>query len=83
MMKSSGVSSMNVVVAARFEGEQLRRVVDEGGRRLAAGERRVLDQVFEERDVRLDAADAEFAQGAVGALDHLLERWPPRRQLDE
>ena len=64
-------------VAPRLEAEQLRRVVDERRRRVAGDERRVADQVLEERDVRLHAADAELAQGAVHALDRFVERRAP------
>ena len=52
-------------VAARFELEQLRRLVDEPRRRLAGQELRVRDQVEQERDVRLHAADAELLQAPL------------------
>ena len=65
------------------EAEQLRRVVDERRRRLAGLEGRVADEVQQERDVGLDAADAELAQRAVGALRRFFERRAPGRDLDE
>ena len=55
-------------VAALAEFEKLGLGVDELGVRLAGAERFVGDDVFEERDVRFHAADAEFAQRAVHAL---------------
>ena len=51
-----------------FELEQFRRGVDQRGRRRAGAEGLVVDDVFEERNVRLHAADAELAQRAVHAL---------------
>jgi hypothetical protein len=54
---------------ALAEVEQLRRGVDERGGGPAGDEERVGDDVFEERDVGLDAADAEFAQGAAHAVE--------------
>ena len=65
LWNSSGVSSMNVVVA------------------VAGGERRMGEQVEEERDVGLHAADAELAQRAVGAAHRLGERRAPGRELHE
>ena len=62
---SSGVSSMNVVVASPD--------VNVG----------MADQIQQERDVRLDAADAELAQRAVGALHRFLERAAPGRDLHQ
>jgi hypothetical protein len=52
-------------VAAGLEGEELGRGVDQRGGGAAGTERGVGDDVLEEGDVRLDAADTEFAQGAV------------------
>ena len=56
-------------VAAAFELKELRRGIDERGRRLAGAEGVVEDDVFQERDVRLYAADAELAQRPVHALE--------------
>ena len=55
-------------VAAFAEFEELGLGIDELGVRLAGAEGFVGDDVFEERDVRLHAADAEFAEGAIHAL---------------
>ena len=55
-------------VAARVEVEQFRRGVNQRGGRRAGAEDGVVDDVFEEGNVGLDAADAEFAQRAVHAL---------------
>ena len=55
-------------VAARFEGEQLRRGVNQSGGCPAGLEDRVVDEVFQEREVRFHAANAELAQRAVHAL---------------
>ena len=57
-------------VAAGLELEERRRGVDERGRRLARGEFRIEDDIFEERNVCLHAANAEFAERA----EHSLER---------
>jgi hypothetical protein len=63
--------------------EQLGGVVDERGGDLAGPEGRVQDQVVDERNVGAHAADAEFAQGAVHALDGLREGGRPGRDLDQ
>jgi hypothetical protein len=55
-------------VAALAEFEKLRLRIDEFGVRLAGTEGFVGDDVFEERDVRFHAADAELAEGAIHAL---------------
>jgi hypothetical protein len=54
-------------VTARLEREQFRRGVDERRGGLARLKLRVGDDVLEKWDVRLDAADTEFAQHALGA----------------
>ena len=56
-------------VALGPETEKLRGGVDESGGGVAGDERGVMDEVFEEGDVGFDAAHAEFAKGAVHALD--------------
>jgi hypothetical protein len=58
------VEQLRGAIAPRLEGEELRGGVDQGRRSLPGAERRVGDDVFEERNVGLDAADAEFGQGA-------------------
>jgi hypothetical protein len=60
-------------VALGDEAEELGGVVNEGGGGVAGDEGGVLDEVFEEGDVGLDAADAKFAKGTVGALDTLFQ----------
>ena len=60
-------------VAPRLELEQIRRRVDQCRGGLPGAEDRVGDDVFEEGDIGLDAADAEFAQGAVHALEGQVE----------
>ena len=55
-------------VAAASETKQLRRFIEEGGGDFAGAETRMVDHIFEKRNVGLDAANAEFAQGAVHAL---------------
>lgn len=50
---------MSTVLAAD-EIEELGSVVDEGGPRVALDERRVSEERGEERDIGLDAADAEL-----------------------
>ena len=56
-------------ITARAEGEQLRRGIDQRRARLTIAEGLVLDDVFDERNVRLHAADAEFLQRAVHAIE--------------
>ena len=70
-------------VLARREVEELRRLVDERRGDVAGAEIRVVDDVFEERNVRLDAADAEFAQRAVGAVAGVVELARPGADLHE
>jgi hypothetical protein len=70
------------VLAAR-DLEQLRRVVEEPCPRLAAHEGLVLEHVLQEREVRLDAADAELAQRAPSLLGRVLERRAVGDALDE
>ena len=70
-------------VAADGEIEQRRSLVDEP-RRAAAGEKLgVGNEVDEERNVRLHAANAEFLQAAFDVAGCLVERQPTRRHLDE
>ena len=68
------VQQLGGPVAARFEVVQLRGVVDQGGGGAAFGEDRVVDDVLEEGNVGLDAANAEFPQGPV----HAVARQVPR-----
>jgi hypothetical protein len=70
-------------VALGMPADQVGRRVDErrGGR--APREFRVDQHVLEERDVRLHAADAEFAEAAVHALDGLVEGRGEGGDLDE
>ena len=65
------------------EAEQLRRGVDECRRRIARHEAGMQDEIFEERDVGLDAADAEFAQRPIRSAHRFVERRARRRQLDQ
>src|SRR5690606_22861061 len=67
------VQQLGGAVAAGLELEQLRRRVDQRGRGLAGAELRVGDDVFEERDVRLHAADPEFAERPAGAVERAVE----------
>ena len=55
-------------VLAAAEGEELRRGVDQCGRRLATAELGVQDDVLEERDVGLDSADSELRERPVHAV---------------
>jgi hypothetical protein len=70
-------------VARRVDLEQRRRVVEKPRGRFPRQEGRVTKQVEQECDVGLDAADAELAQRPLSPPHRLLERRPPRRQLDE
>ena len=64
-------------VAPRLELEELRRRIDHRRRRQALPELREVDDVFEERDVRLHAADAELAQRAIHAVERASRRSAP------
>src|SRR5258707_2034512 len=55
-------------VAAAGEAEKLGRVVEERGGHFAGAKLRVIYDIFDERDVRLHAANAEFAKCAMHAL---------------
>ena len=63
------------------ECEQLRRLVDEARGVAGVAELRMVDDVFEERQVGRDAADAEFAQRPVHARDRLGRRRRPGGDL--
>ncbi len=60
-------------VAPRLEFEELRRRVDHRRRRPPAAEAREVNDVFQERNVRLHPADAELAQRAIHAIQRHLE----------
>ena len=70
-------------VAPRLEVEQRRRGVDEARGGLARAEGLVVDDVVEERDVGLDAADAELVQGPLHALEGVLPGRRAHRELDQ
>ena len=59
-------------VLTRGEVEEARGVVDEGGPAVALEEDRVREQRAQESDVGLDAADAEFDEGAQHLAAHHL-----------
>ena len=77
------VQELRGAVPAVLEGEQLRRVVNQGSRRLPAAEHGVVDQVFEERNVGLHPANAEFSQRAVRPLKRHLIGLPRAGDLHE
>ncbi len=60
-------------VVLPWRGQLHHILVNKGGVGIGANECRVIDEVAEERDVRREAADPEFAQGAPAASDHLVE----------
>ena len=71
--------NLRAPVAPLGEHEQIRRLVDELGRVFVRQERRVLQQVFDKRDVGADAPDTELAQGTVHPRDgHFGCRCPGR-----
>ena len=70
-------------IARRAKAEQLGRRVDEVRGGAARHERRMQNQISEERNVRLHAADPEFAQRSIGAPHRLFQRLAPRGHLDE
>ena len=70
-------------IAARRVLEQLGRLVDQRRVRLAGDERRVRQHVLEEREVGLDAADAELAQRAHRLAPHVVPLEAAGRDLDQ
>ena len=70
-------------VAARREVEQRGRLVEPAGGDAAGLEIGVVDDVFEERNVGLDAAHAELAQAAVHALAGVVEFAAPGGHLHQ
>src|ERR1700730_1573278 len=70
-------------IARLAETKELGRLVDERGRGVSRDERRVADEIQQERDVRLHTANPELAQGAIAAPRRLLERRAPGCHLDE
>ena len=70
-------------VAALRQAEKFRRFVEKGSGDQAVAETRVPDDVFEEQDVGLDAADAELAQGAIHAMAGAFERGVPGGDLHQ
>src|SRR5690606_1643144 len=60
-------------VLARAEIEKLWGGVDECGGRFSGAEGFVVDDVFEERDVRLHSANTEFRKGAVHPVEREIE----------
>ena len=70
-------------VATRGELEQLGGLVDESGGGLARLKRRVIDHVFEKRQVARQPADAELAQRPVHAANCLAGLRGPASHLDQ
>ena len=70
-------------IARRAKSEQLGRGIDEFRGGAARHEGRMQNQISEKRNVRLHAADAEFAQRSIGAPHGLFQRLAPRGHLDE
>ena len=65
------------------KSEQRRSLVQKRRGRLAGLEVGMIDHVFEERNVGLDAADAELAQGAIHALAGVRELAAPGGDLHQ
>ena len=74
---------LGCTVTARFEFEERRCFVDESGGGVARAEDGVGHHILEERHVGLHAANAEFAQGAVHAVEGDRERLAGRGDLDQ
>ena len=77
------VSSLRRPVLRVGKLEQLRRLVDEARRAPAGQEVGVRDQVDQERNVRLHAADAEFLQAALHAAGGVDEAQAVGRDLHQ
>ena len=69
-------------VAAARETEKLRGIVEERRGDFAGAEFRMIDDVFDEGNVGGNAADAEFAQGAVHAATGFGEIFAPCGDFD-
>ena len=70
-------------VAARLELDQFRRRINQRRRGPTRAELFVVNDVFEEWNVRLHSADTKFAQRAVHALERIRERRRKRREFDQ
>src|SRR6202012_5399545 len=70
-------------VAAARKFEQLRRTIEKRRRDLARAKFRVVDDIFDERNVGGDAANAKFAERAVHAIARLVEMLTPGGDFDE
>ena len=68
-------------VGALHRDEQFRRLVDETRRVTGVAELRMVDDVFEEREIGGDAANAELAKRPVHARDRLVRPRRPRGHL--
>ena len=66
-MMSPGSEELGGTVLSRREVKQFGRLVDKPGRAVAGQKVGMRDQVDQERNVRLHAADAEFLQAALHA----------------
>ena len=70
-------------IAARPEGEEFRRGIDQRRTRLPRAEGLILDDVFDERNVRLHAANPKFLQRAVHAIKRNREAHAAGGDLDQ
>src|SRR5579875_2092558 len=68
-------------IAARFEAEQFRRLVEKGSGYGAGLKFWMVDNVFKKWNIRFDSTDAEFAERAIHALAGLLETRSPGGDL--
>ena len=60
-----------------------RRDLEKPGCRVAGEEYRMPKEIHQEGDIGLDASNPEFAQRALGSTHGLIQRRPPRGQLDQ
>src|SRR5205807_9332714 len=66
-------------VAATWKAKKLGRLVKERRCNLSGAKLRMIDDVFDEGNIRLHAADSEFAKGAVHSLATFGKRSEERR----
>src|SRR5579863_9170707 len=58
-------------------------MIEKRRRNFARAKLRMVDDIFDERNIGGDAADAEFAQSAIHAIAGFVEMFAPRGNFDE
>ncbi len=74
---------LRCAVAALREAKQFERLVEKRSRGVPGAQARMIDHVFEQRNIRLYTADAKFTQRAVHAVAGPIERHVPCRDFHQ